>query len=185
MPRTDQAVFYQLYFQTPGRAEADLEADVRISMRDTLLHLSGDVPELAGSDGFSMVPLVGGLRARMSEHQSRALPAWLNAADLDFYVAEFSRTGYRGALNWYRNIDRNWSLLAPFTGAKIRVPGLYIAGDRDVVLGFPGAKELVANLNTHVPLLRQTILLPGCGHWTQQERPTDVNEAMLSFLRSL
>jgi len=104
------------------------------------------------------------------------------AADLDFYVDEFSRTGFRGGLNWYRNIDRNWVPLSSFAGAKIAVPALYVADERDVVLGFPGAKELMANLKVHVPQLRQTILLPGYGHWTQQERPEAVNAALLSFL---
>jgi pimeloyl-ACP methyl ester carboxylesterase len=185
MPRTAEAMFYQLYFQAPGVAEADLEADVRASMRDALLRLSGDMPPSPGSDGFSMVPLAGGLRARMSDHQSHALPPWLSTSELDFYVGEFSRTGFRGGLNWYRNIDRNWSLLSPFAGAKIAVPALYIAGERDVVLGFPGARELVKNLKVHVPQLRQTIFLPGCGHWTQQERPEAVNAAVLAFLKGL
>jgi pimeloyl-ACP methyl ester carboxylesterase len=185
MPRTDQAMFYHLYFQEPGVAEAEFEADVGLSLRDSLLRLSADVPVLPGSDGFSMVPLAGGLRARMSEHRSRALPPWLGAADLQFYVGEFSRTGFRGALNWYRNIDRNWTLLAPFAGAKVAVPALYVAGERDLVLSFPGQRQLVADLQAHVPALRQTIILPGCGHWTQQERPGAVSAAMLSFLRSL
>jgi pimeloyl-ACP methyl ester carboxylesterase len=185
MPRTEQAVFYQLYFQTPGVAEADLEADVRASMRDVLLRLSADVPPVPGSEGFSMVSLAGGLWARMSDHQSRALPTWLSEADLDFYVGEFSRTGFRGGLNWYRNIDRNWALLSPFAGSKVAVPALYLAGDRDVVLSFLGVRELVTNLKVYVPELRQTIILPGCGHWTQQERHEAVNAAMLSFLQSL
>jgi pimeloyl-ACP methyl ester carboxylesterase len=185
MRRTEDAVFYQLYFQAPGVAEAELEADVRASIRDTLLRLSGDVPPLPGSDGFSMVPLAGGLRARLADHAARALPGWLTDADLDFYVGEFSRTGFRGALNWYRNIDRNWALLAPFAGAKITVPALYVAGDRDLVLAFPGAKEMVTNLPVVVPQLRQTIVLPGCGHWTQQERAAEVNAAMTAFLREL
>jgi pimeloyl-ACP methyl ester carboxylesterase len=185
MPRTEQAVFYQLYFQTPGMAEADLEADVHASMRDVLLRLSGDVPPLPGPERFSMVPLAGGLRVRMSDYQSRALPPWLSEADLDFYVGEFSRSGFRGGLNWYRNIDRNWALLSPFAGAKIVSPALYLAGDQDVVLSFPGMNELVTNLKAHVPKLRQTIILPGCGHWIQQERHRPVNAAMLSFLQSL
>jgi pimeloyl-ACP methyl ester carboxylesterase len=185
MPRNERAVFYQLYFQTPGAAEADFEEDVHLSMRDTLLRLSGNVPSLNGSDGFSMVPIVGGLRSRLKEYQSRLLPAWLSEADLDFYVSEFGRTGFRGALNWYRNIDRNWWLLGSYAGAKITVPALYIAGERDLVLGFPGAKERIANLKSYVPQLRQPIFLPGCGHWTQQERPREVNDAVLSFLRGL
>ncbi len=185
MPQTDSAVFYQLYFQTPGVAEAELEADVPATLRDTLLRLSGDVPALAGSDGFSMVPLTGGLRGRLNDYAARPLPPWLTQADLDFYAGEFARTGFRGGLNWYRNIDRNWALLAPFAGAQVTVPALYVAGDRDLVLAFPGAKDLVANLRAYVPALRQTIILPGCGHWTQQEWPRDVNQAMISFLRAL
>ena len=97
----------------------------------------------------------------------------------------YKRTGFRGGLNWYRNIDRNWALLSPFAGAKIATPALYLAGDRDLVLSFPGMKELVTNLKASVPELRQTIFLPGCGHWTQQERHEAVTAAMLSFLQSL
>jgi pimeloyl-ACP methyl ester carboxylesterase len=113
------------------------------------------------------------------------LPAWLAAADLDFYAAEFARSGFRGGLNWYRNIDRSWELLAPFAGAKITVPALYVAGDRDVVVTFPGMEQTLANLQTVVPQLRRRIMLPGCGHWTQQERAIEVNAAMIEFLRSL
>jgi pimeloyl-ACP methyl ester carboxylesterase len=185
MPRTADAVFYQLHFQEPGVAEAELEADVRGTIRDVLLRLSGDVPSIRGSDGFSLVPLKGGLRARMGQHAALPLPAWLTEADIDAYAAEFARTGFRGGLNWYRNIDRNWELLRPFAGMKVEVPALYVAGDRDLVVSFPGSKEMIANLKASVPQLRETIMLPGCGHWTQQERPRDVNAAMLAFLRSL
>jgi len=185
MPQTKDAIFYQGYFQEPGVAEADLEADVHASLRDILMRLSGDVPQSAESDGFSMVPLPHGLRPRMSQYATLPLPAWLTAADLDFYVGEFSRTGFRGGLNWYRNIARNWEILAPFAGAKVTTPALYIAGERDVVLRFPGAKDITANLQAFVPQLRQTIMLPECGHWTQQERPEAVNAAMIGFLRGL
>jgi pimeloyl-ACP methyl ester carboxylesterase len=185
MPRTEDAVFYQLYFQEPGVAEAELEQDVRRTMRDVLLRVSGDAAPDPGSDGFSMVPLRGGLRGRSAAYAELPLPAWLTEADIDAYAAEFARTGFRGGLNWYRNIDRNWELLRPFAGMKVSVPALYVAGERDLVLGFPGAAEMVANLKAAVPRLRETIILPGCGHWTQQERPAEVNAAMLDFLRHL
>jgi pimeloyl-ACP methyl ester carboxylesterase len=183
MPQTDDAVFYQLYFQAPGVAEADLERDIPASVRGTLLRLSGEGPP--GGAAFSMVPRVGGMAERTRESSLAPLPTWLTEDDLTFCAGEFARTGYRGGLNWYRNIDRNWELLAPFAGAKVTVPALYVAGERDLVLAFPGAKELVANLTQFVPDLRQTILLPGCGHWTQQERPEAVNDAMIGFLRAL
>lgn len=185
MPRTDDAVFYQLYFQAPGVAEAELERDVRASVRDILLRLSGDVAPIPGSDGFSMVPLQGGLAARFGEHAGMALPGWLGESDIDTYAAAFARGGFRGGLNWYRNIDRNWELLRPFAGLQVKVPALYVAGDRDLVLGFAGAREMVAGLGRVVPQLREAVILPGCGHWTQQERPEAVNAAMLGFLRGL
>jgi pimeloyl-ACP methyl ester carboxylesterase len=185
MPRTDTAVFYQLYFQEPGVAEADLQADTGASIRDVLLRLSGDVPLSDGPEGFAMVPLDGGLRGRIGQFANTALPAWLTQDDLAFYAGEFGRAGFRGGLNWYRNIMRNWELMAPFAGAKVTIPALYVAGDRDLVLRFPGAQDLLGRLEHFVPALRGKVVLPGCGHWTQQERAEDVNQAMIGFLRDL
>ena len=113
------------------------------------------------------------------------LPSWLTETDVDFYAGEFARTGFCGGLNWYRNIDRNWELLAPFAGALVKVPALYIAGDRDPVVRFPGMDRLIPNLADFVPQLRGTIMLPGCGHWTQQERAAEVDAAIIDFLRRL
>lgn len=185
MPRTDDAMFYQLYFQTPGVAEAELERDVRETVAKLLFSASGDVPRRAGAIGgdVGMVSQGGGFLTRMV--RPAVLPAWLTDADLDFYAGEFTRTGFRGGLNWYRNIDRNWMLLAPFAGAKVTVPALYIAGDRDLVVAFRNMDRVIANLADNVPQLRGTIMLPGCGHWTQQERPSEVNAAMIGFLRQL
>jgi pimeloyl-ACP methyl ester carboxylesterase len=185
MPQTENAVFYQLYFQTPGVAEAEFEHDIRRFIRGNLYSISGDLP---GREPVTMmVPRQGGLLARWATHFAipETLPTWITEADVDFYAAEFARSGFRGGLNWYRNIDRNWELLAPFSGARVSVPALYIAGDRDVVLGFAGVKEVIANLSEFVPQLRRTIILPGCGHWTQQERASEVNAAMIDFLGRL
>jgi pimeloyl-ACP methyl ester carboxylesterase len=181
MPQTDDAVFYQLYFQAPGGAEAELERDVRRTIRTILYSISGDAPPSAGPVG--MVRRAGGFLTGLPD--AAALPPWLSETDIDFYAGEFARTGFRGGLNWYRNIDRNWELLAPFAGARIMVPALYIAGDRDLVVTFPGMDRLIPNLASFVPQLRGTIMLPGCGHWTQQERAGEVNAAMLDFLRRL
>jgi pimeloyl-ACP methyl ester carboxylesterase len=130
-----------------------------------------------------MVDRKAGLLGGMVDPQE--LPSWLTAADLDYYASEFARTGFRGGLNWYRNIDRSWELLASYAGAKVTVPALYVAGDRDLVVKFPGVEQLLANLKSTVPQLRKQIMLPGCGHWTQQERATEVNAAMIEFLKSL
>jgi pimeloyl-ACP methyl ester carboxylesterase len=186
MPRNETSVFYQLYFQAPGVAEAELERDPRATLRRLLYSASGDAPgarSTAPRSGAAMVPFSGGFLSTLVNPDT--LPAWLNDADLDFYTAQFTHSGFRGGLNWYRNIDRNWELLAPFAGAVITVPALYIAGDRDLVVSFPGMQQLIAGLSRFVPQLRGTLMLPGCGHWTQQERPNEVNTAMIEFLRGL
>ena len=187
MPQTDDAVFYQLYFQTPGVAEAELEQDVRQAIRRMLYSISGGTPPREGSvtaaGTVGMVRRKGGFLDGMMN--PAALPSWLTEADVDFYAGEFARTGFRGGLNWYRNIDRNWELLAPFAGARVMVPALYIAGDRDPVVAFPGMDRLIPNLASFVPQLRATMMLPGCGHWTQQERAVEVDATMIDFLRRL
>ncbi|MBZ9856303.1 alpha/beta hydrolase [Mesorhizobium sp. CA13] len=182
MPRTTDSQFYQLYFQQPGIAEAELERDPRTTVRAMLYAASGDAPN-TNAGGIGMVPHGGGFLQAVEAPPG--LPPWLSQGDLDFYAGEFQRTGFSGGLNWYRNIDRNWELMAPFAGARIKVPALYIAGDRDLVVAFPGMDQLLANLGNFVPQLRDMLMLPGCGHWTQQERPDEVNAAMIHFLRSL
>jgi pimeloyl-ACP methyl ester carboxylesterase len=186
MPQNAEASFYQLYFQAPGVAEAELQADVRISLAKILFSGSGDVPRRnpgGPSPGVGMVPRAGGFLTRMPSPES--LPAWLSDADLDFYVQQFKHCGFRGGLNWYRNIDRNWELMAPYAGASVTVPALYMAGDLDLVVSFPRMKEVIADLARYIPQLRGTIMLPGCGHWTQQERAAEVNQAIIEFLRGL
>ena len=186
MPKSDDAMFYQLYFQEPGVAEAEFERDPRKTIRQVLYWASGDAPRpprTAGSGSVGMVPRAGGFLGGREAPVS--LPAWITEMDIDFYAGEFRRAGFRGGLNWYRNIDRNWQLLAAWTGAKVTVPALYVAGDRDLVLAFKGMDQLLPALKQHAPQLQDTIILPGCGHWTQQERPHEVNTAMIRFLRSL
>jgi len=187
MPQTSDAMFYQLYFQTPGVAEAELERDPHMTMRRLLFWGSGDAPRRAapavGAGDVGMVPRDGGFLS--GRDAPATLPTWLTEADIDFYASEFTRTGFRGGLNWYRNIDRNWELLAAWAGARVTVPALYIAGDRDLVLAFRGMDKLLPALAQFIPSLQQTLILPGCGHWTQQERPSEVNAAMLGFLQTL
>ena len=187
MPQTDDAIFYQLYFQEPGVAEAEFERDANVSVRTLLYSASGDAPRRdwggAAANAVGMVSRQAGFLSGMVNPVS--LPGWLSEADIDFYAGEFARTGFRGGLNWYRNIDRNWELLAPFAGARVTIPALYIAGDRDLVVAFRGMDQLLANLTKFIPQLRQTIMLPGCGHWTQQERAAEVNAAMIDFLGQL
>lgn len=191
MPQTADAQFYQLYFQEPGVAEAELERDPRATVRNMLYGASGEgvaaIAAAAAGSGIAanigMVPHGGGFLRGAGAPAT--LPAWLSESDLDFYAGEFRRSGFRGPLNYYRNVDRNWELMAPFTGAPVTVPALYIAGDRDMVVSFPGTDQLLANLKQFIPALRNIQMLSGCGHWTQQERPHEVNAAIIDFMRSL
>jgi pimeloyl-ACP methyl ester carboxylesterase len=178
MPRNEDAVFYQLFLQTP-EAEAALGRDLRRTFRSQFYSLSGDRPPSAGG-GFAggMVPRKG---APLTNPAS--LPAWITESDIDVYVEEFTRSGFRGPLGWYRNVDRGWELLASFAGAAVTIPALYMAGDRDFVAAVNS--QFIAGQSAMVPKLRPAIMLPGCGHWTEQERAPEVSAAMIDFLRSL
>jgi pimeloyl-ACP methyl ester carboxylesterase len=176
MPQTANAQFYQLYYQEAGVAEAELERDPRISVRNMLYWASGEgaaaIRAAAATSGtapdIGMVPRGGGMLRGLGAPAT--LPAWLSEADVDFYAEEFKRSGFRGPLNYYRNVDRNWELMAAFADVLVTVPALYVAGDRDMVVSFPGTNQLLANLKHFVPALRNIQMLAGCGHWTQQER---------------
>ncbi|MGH7070497.1 MAG: alpha/beta fold hydrolase [Acetobacteraceae bacterium] len=179
MPRNKDAVFYQLFLQTP-EAEAALGRDLRRTFRSLLHSLSGNRPRSAGGRGFAggMVPRKG-----PSLTDPAAMPAWITESDIDVYVKEYARSGFRGPLAWWRNIDRGWELLAPLAGAAVTVPALYIAGDRDFVAA--AFSQAISKQSAMVPKLRPAIMLPGCGHWTEQERAAEVSTAMIDFLRSL
>lgn len=191
MPRTETAQFYQLYFMEPGPAEAELGRDPRATIRNMLFGASGDgvaaarASVAAGGPALSlgMVPKGGGFL--QGPGAPKTLPSWIHESDIDFYGEEFKRTGFRGALNYYRNIDRNWEITGAIAGLQVSVPALYIAGDRDFLLSFPGTDQLLANQKNFVPGLRKIQMLPGCGHWTQQERPNEVSAALVEFIRDL
>lgn len=165
---------YQLHFQTPGVAEAELSADPRASLRRILTGRPGP--------GGPVVPPGGGFLDTM--HEPAELPAWLTEEDLDVYTAEFARSGFAGGLAWYRNLDRNWALTAPWHGVPLRVPALYVAGEQDMVIAGVAPDALTATLRRTCSDLRGTRFLPGCGHWAQQERPGEVDEAILEFAKS-
>ena len=167
--------FYILYFQTPGVAEHELRKDVKRALRMLLFSASGDAQA-----NFKRLPKTAGFLDQMQDPET--LPPWLGEADLEYFTAEFLRTGFRGGLNWYRNLDRTWELAAPFQGKRIEQPALFITGDRDLTRGNPGYEE---RMRAMVPNLRGVVTFPGIGHWTQQENPQGTNEAMLSFLGSL
>jgi pimeloyl-ACP methyl ester carboxylesterase len=170
--------FYIEYFQQPGRAEAELEADVRQWLLGFYFTASGDAPSPAPGATVATIPYGAKMRDRF--HYPGAMPAWLTDEDLDVYAGEFERTGFTGGLNRYRNVDRDWEDLRLFRDRPIEVPALFVGGDRDgpTVWG----KAAIDRFPTTLPKLHKSIILSGCGHWTQQERPDEVNQALLEFL---
>lgn len=170
--------FYMVYFQQPDVPEAEFERDPAATFRRMLYGASGD-----GPTAVPIVPAGGGFLDVCPEPEE--YPDWLTAEDIATFVREYEGTGFSGPVNWYRNLDRNWELTAAWHRAPVTPPALYIVGDRDMVVAGPGAREAIDRMSDFVPNLRETIWLPGCGHWTQQERPTEVNEALIGFLRSL
>jgi pimeloyl-ACP methyl ester carboxylesterase len=175
--------FYMVYFQQPGVAEAELERDLVATFRRVLSSASGNGEPGAGPAGLPVVPPGGGFLDTCPE--PARLPEWLTTADIDAYAAQYAGAGFTGPLNWYRNLDRNWELTAAWRHAPVLVPALYMAGEQDLVVSFPGARAGLARLADVAPRLREPVLLPGCGHWTQQERPAEVNAAMIAFIRGL
>lgn len=169
--------FYILYFQEPGIADAELNSDPGRTMRRMMggLRMPNDETEALrllspGPEGFI---------ARLPEPGE--LPNWISQDELNHYITEFTRTGFTGGLNWYRNFDRNWQTTAELANTKITVPSLFIAGTADPVLSFTRtdrASEMVTGPYSEV-------MIDGAGHWLQQERPNEVNAALLAFLDGL
>ncbi len=172
--------FYFLYFQEPGKAESELDGNVERFLRGFFWSLSAGPPPSplrgligpAGTQGILEVL-----------DQPTQLPGWLTAEDLAFYVKAFEQRGFRGGLSWYRCDALTWELSAAWADRRVEQPALFVAGDREPVLAMmPGLAEMMAQT---VPGLRRTVILPDCGHWTQQERPAEVNAALLDFLAGL
>jgi pimeloyl-ACP methyl ester carboxylesterase len=177
--RFADSFFYMLYFQEPGVAEAELDADIRRSLRLLYVNASGDV---SPARGFLGKPKGSKLLDGMIDPQ--ALPAWLTEHDLDIFTAELERSGFRGPLNRYRNMDRDWEELADLRDAKVTVPALFLTGDKDIATHLAGA-DAIDQMRARVPDLREVRIIPGAGHWVQQEKPEEVNAALLTFLEGL
>ena len=172
--------FYQHYFQAEGVAEVEMQADVRAALRRFYYAISGDAP-----DGTWPPDKVVGDALLHRLPDADPFPAWLTAPDLDYYVGEFEASGFRGPINRYRNHDADFAYLRQFADRTIIQPALFIGGERDLVLSMFGAVDWRAMMKAVVPDLRGADLIPGCGHWTQQERPREVNERLIAWLKGL
>ena len=170
--------FYQLYFQPPGVAERELEGATADMFRKMFFWYSGDAPAVQnlmcdekGMTGSLPLP--------------PELPAWLSEEDIAAYTDAFARQGFTGALNWYRNIDRNWELTTPWAGARIDRPAMFLGGDRDPVVNWYDPTALRQLMAPAVSNLSSFGLIEGAGHWIQQERPEATNTALIAFVNSL
>ena len=174
--------FYQLYFQEPGVAEQELEADPAASIRKIYYSASGDLSEedrKFGANKQADARMLDGLV------DPKPLPAWLTEEDVAYYAEQFRQAGFRGGLNRYRTQERDHALLPELSTRTIDRPALFIAGEGDPVLRFVPGVKLSDLMDRWYTDLRGKVLIPGAGHWVQQERPEEVNDALLSFLRGL
>ena len=185
-PKTDSAAFYTHYFNEPGVAEAEFERNIDATLRAIYFAASGDAGprnDPTTPNPFGMVANGRGLLDSLPI--PKTLPAWLTEADLATFVQSYKTSGFRGSLNYYRNLDRNWALQGAWEGKKVEVPALYLVGERDTGLNIPGMDQIIKAMPTLVPQLRATEIIPAAGHWLQQEAPQAVNKALVNFLRSV
>jgi epoxide hydrolase A/B len=172
--------FYVSYFQEPGRAEAEIESDVRGWLAGLYAALSADTMPAPDAPDPHFVRQGGKMR---DGFPTGPLPSWLSEDDLDFYAGEFERTGMRAALNRYRNMDRDWEELAALDGAPITQPSLFVGGGRDASTTWMA--DAIKAYPSTLPGLVTSRILDGCGHWIQQERPAEINRLLTDWLASL
>ena len=175
--------FYQSYFRDPGRAEAVFDPNPREFLRKFYYIISGDAQRAEISAAFRKdagAALLDGMP------DPNPFPAWLSEADLDYFVREFEQSRFFGPLSRYRNHTRDFDYLQRFKERTLSQPALFIAGDRDPAFGGFGAmSDPIATMRASVPNLEVAQVLEGCGHWTQQERPAEVNALLIPWLRTL
>ena len=178
-PGLDGKYWYIRNFQQLG-AELGLEAYPEATLRMTYYVISADSPP-----GSWMSQVAYPADASMAEifDMPAELPAWLSQEDLDYHVSQFKKNGFRGGVNWYRNIERNWALTPQLADAKFTQPAHFIAGaEDDVLLYVPNWAEIMP---THFEDLRRTKLIEGAGHWLMLEKPQETTDEILLFLDSV
>lgn len=185
--------FYHTYWSTLDGIINEIEADLHGWIRDLIYLASGEGVAASGveTEGLDIVALTrasGLCIAHGSEQRERfstpdALPVWLSAADLDVYVEAFESSGFHGPLSYYRNLPADREILSALDGQKLSVPAYFIGGEYDVATlwnreGLERADEVIEDF-------RGQVVLPGCGHWIQQERTTETNKLLLDFFGGL
>jgi pimeloyl-ACP methyl ester carboxylesterase len=172
--------FYILYHNEPGVAEAEYDSDPHGLL--SRLYVS---PKSPREDPMitDRIRSAGGWIGRLGAPKD--LPDWLTADDLDYIVSQFENAGFRGGVNYYRNFHRNWEITENLADARVKVPTLFIAGEKDVVIAKATTEALTHTMSRVVDDLRDVVLIPEIGHWVQQEAPERTNAVILEFLRGL
>ncbi len=171
--------FYILYHNEPGGvAEKEYDSDPRGLL--SRFYLSPDSPREEPKITDSKRS-AGGFLPRIGA--AKGLPGWLKQKDLDYVVNQFEKAGFRGGVNYYRNIERNWEITVDLEDFAIKVPTLFLAGSQDMVIRGATKEMLQSSMEKSIPNLQQVILLPNIGHWVQQEAPEETNQALLNFLQ--
>lgn len=180
--------FYILYFQQVGPPERELGADARHSMASFLWFASGgamrgrEMPtELPPMEGTGFLDVMGGPAPELPFGGPEG--PWLTEADLQVYADEFAHSGFFGPVSYYRNLDANYEVLKDLPAERLSMPSYFITGELDGVnLMDPGGIE---RMQTMLPDFRGYSIIPGAGHWVQQEAPAAFNAALLGHLHSL
>ncbi|SPA03855.1 Alpha/beta hydrolase [Cupriavidus taiwanensis] len=178
---TQERHFYQDYFQPIGRIESEVEADMHRAMLGILYTGSAACREHPEHRRKGFITFEKSTRFVDNLAIPESLPSWLTNEDLETFVDQFSRGGFAGPINWYRNIDRNWTLTAFLDGARIQQPTMFAAGESDGVIRM--AKMEYETLEINVPKLWKKTLIRHAGHWLQQEQPHETSQLLIEFLQ--
>jgi len=171
--------FYMVYFQDEGVAEAELEANVRDSIRRIYHTWSADAPPGGWPYGKKHgEPFLLGM------NDPGKFPPWMSDEELDYLVAEFTASGFRGPLNRYRNFNRDFPRAAQYAGQKITQPALFMAGEKDIGITMFGA-DVENRMRKHFDDLRGFHMIPNAGHWNQQENAEETNRILIDWLKGL
>ena len=174
-------VYHHLYFQEVGKADRELASDTRKTLRSVFYSISGSA---VGTERWRLF-IEPGEPILNAFTEPKVFPSWLSEAALDYYVDEYTRTGFTGALNYYRCRDRNWEITAFLDGAVVRQPSMFIGGAADPAFDAAEIRGIYDLLESYLPGLRKKVLLPGVGHSAAEESVDQVSELLMEILGQL
>ena len=175
----DNFFYINYHNEEGGVAEAEYDSDPAAVI--TALYTSPDTPR---EDPAIVDPKrsAGGFIGRLGT--PKEIPGWITQEELDYYISEFTRSGFRGGVNYYRNFDANWKLTEG-VDPVLKIPSAFVAGAADMVIGGADEAGLRAMMGPQMSDLREVTLIDKMGHWVQQEAPEETNAAVQRFIESL